>query len=90
MFAPLAETLVQIPCPAPGCWRQWHPSTVEAQLCYDDYFASEWARSELAAEMRNERWFEDRGWAEALLEQEMAEAELYAEARVERFYEEGY
>jgi len=49
----------------------FHPTVSEAAQCleaYDAYVDELEARAEQAAEMANERWFEDRGWEEALAE----------------------
>lgn len=57
-----------------------HETVSEVRDCYDwKYYvesgaAEADARAECAAEMANERWFEDRGWAEALAEREWEDA----------------
>jgi hypothetical protein len=53
-----------------------HATEAEATVCQDacEYEDAMQAQAEYEAEMRNERWFEDRGWAEAIAEREWEDA----------------
>lgn len=60
--------------------REFHATVTEAAECleayeaYLDYEGQMEANAEYAAEMANERWFENRGWEEAIAEREWEDA----------------
>jgi hypothetical protein len=71
--------------------KQTHATVAEVRECaYEQYEGEAQARAEHEAEMAIERYFEDRGWYEAALQEEMearmgvigfAEAMALAEGR---------
>lgn len=74
----------------------YHESAAAVKLCYAVAREMEaQSRAEAEAEMRNERYFEDRGWAEAMAERDWEDSrgviqfdQAYREACPELFVDE--